>query len=430
MADVKAGSVYTEVRIELGKLQGDIQKASRMFEEMGAKSGKGIATKLQGGFADIQKQVSAVFKNVSNTGMGQFAKLAQGIGAVFKDLPIGKTITDTIAKVVPQGDGDFLNKISEGFTKITGGDFNQIKQTAVDMGGEYANLVNNVEGYYKELEKKEAVDTFQKNTQAAFGNINQLFSAVSGAVLASMQQETGNYISELEKRNEALQESLDEELQQRLFAAGLSDAQTQEQHEIELQNAIATGNQKLIYEKEQAAKRYAIEKDIADRKKALDDAMNEEKKQKEYELATTQWRMQLAQAFIAAAQAQLSIWAGVPKVDFGVSTFVLAGIAAGISGAQIAAIQAQKPQKFAEGGIVPGYSFSGDNILTRQNSGEMDLNMRQQKNLFNAIDEGNLGGKVTQITCVIELDGNVLAERVFEAGSSGNSFIRARGVVN
>jgi len=43
---------------------------------------------------------------------------------------------------------------------------------------------------------------------------------------------------------------------------------------------------------------------------------------------------------------------------------------------------------FADGGIVGGGSMYGDKVLARVNSGEMILNKRQQKNLFNIIDEG------------------------------------------
>lgn len=48
--------------------------------------------------------------------------------------------------------------------------------------------------------------------------------------------------------------------------------------------------------------------------------------------------------------------------------------------------------KFAGGGIVGGHSYSGDKLIARVNSGEMILNRRQQKNLFNAINNGDLGG--------------------------------------
>lgn len=83
----------------------------------------------------------------------------------------------------------------------------------------------------------------------------------------------------------------------------------------------------------------------------------------------------LASATAAGAQA------GFPAM-FG-------AIAAGV--ATVAAIFASLP-KFETGGIIPGGSFSGDNLLVRANAGEMILNRRQQTNLFNAISSGNLGG--------------------------------------
>jgi len=47
---------------------------------------------------------------------------------------------------------------------------------------------------------------------------------------------------------------------------------------------------------------------------------------------------------------------------------------------------------YAEGGIIGGTSYSGDKLIARVNSGEMVLNKRQQSNLFNAINSGNIGG--------------------------------------
>ena len=47
---------------------------------------------------------------------------------------------------------------------------------------------------------------------------------------------------------------------------------------------------------------------------------------------------------------------------------------------------------YASGGIIGGTSYSGDKLLARVNSGEMVLNKRQQTNLFNAINSGNIGG--------------------------------------
>ena len=52
--------------------------------------------------------------------------------------------------------------------------------------------------------------------------------------------------------------------------------------------------------------------------------------------------------------------------------------------------QIKSVSKFADGGIVGGSSRAGDHLMARVNSGEMILNDRQQRNLFNMIDEGRL----------------------------------------
>lgn len=57
---------------------------------------------------------------------------------------------------------------------------------------------------------------------------------------------------------------------------------------------------------------------------------------------------------------------------------------------------------YAEGGIVGGSSYHGDNIMTRLDSGEMVLNQRQQKNLFNLLDNG---GGVTGGSSRVEVTG-------------------------
>lgn len=77
-----------------------------------------------------------------------------------------------------------------------------------------------------------------------------------------------------------------------------------------------------------------------------------------------------------ATAKMLSAHAGIP----------FAGIAIGLAGvASIIAAMSSTP-KFATGGIVPGSSFAGDNVLARVNSGEMILNAGQQRNLFSILN--------------------------------------------
>lgn len=78
--------------------------------------------------------------------------------------------------------------------------------------------------------------------------------------------------------------------------------------------------------------------------------------------------------------------------------------AAGMAQTLALVAQIKNATKFATGGIVGGSSYSGDNIYARLNSGEMVLNNRQQRNLFNLLDTGLMPQKgVTnvQVTGVV-----------------------------
>ena len=82
----------------------------------------------------------------------------------------------------------------------------------------------------------------------------------------------------------------------------------------------------------------------------------------------------------------------------------IAFAAAGMAQTLALVAQIKNATKFATGGIVGGSSYSGDNIYARLNSGEMVLNNRQQRNLFNLLDTGLMPQKgVTnvQVTGVV-----------------------------
>lgn len=88
----------------------------------------------------------------------------------------------------------------------------------------------------------------------------------------------------------------------------------------------------------------------------------------------------------------LAVAAGVALVAL--SSFVKAKLSAGAEAGSSGGGEAPTAGKlssvpaFASGGIVPGSSYSGDNVMARVNSGEMVLNQGQQRNLFNALDSG------------------------------------------
>lgn len=70
----------------------------------------------------------------------------------------------------------------------------------------------------------------------------------------------------------------------------------------------------------------------------------------------------------------------------------------------IGSIKQATAGSFAQGGIIGGSSYYGDKLLANVNSGEMILNSRQQRNLFNLLDTGTMpqrGVTNVQVTGVI-----------------------------
>ncbi len=112
----------------------------------------------------------------------------------------------------------------------------------------------------------------------------------------------------------------------------------------------------------------------------------------------------------AAAIANATI-DGIKAVVSALSSFsypyniVVAAIVGAAVAAQIADIASTPAPSFAEGGIVPGSSFTGDKIQANVNSGEMILTMTDQANLLRQIRDGQGGRGHTVI-----IQGNVYAD--------------------
>lgn len=75
----------------------------------------------------------------------------------------------------------------------------------------------------------------------------------------------------------------------------------------------------------------------------------------------------------------------------------------------VAKINATRPS-FEQGGIVPGTSFTGDNVTANVNSGEMILNRQQQSQLYQMANGQGAGGggQTFQANVVVELDNEVV----------------------
>lgn len=104
----------------------------------------------------------------------------------------------------------------------------------------------------------------------------------------------------------------------------------------------------------------------------------------------------LAQAIVTMIQGYATATAQAATLGpWAWAAFGLTGLAQLMS--MIATVK-NAANSFAEGGIVGGTSYSGDRVPAFLNSGEMVLNRRQTRNLFNLIDSGrNYGGGVAEV---------------------------------
>ena len=105
----------------------------------------------------------------------------------------------------------------------------------------------------------------------------------------------------------------------------------------------------------------------------------------------------VATVALSFAQALTTAKSWVEWLAFGVT-----GLTTMIS--MISSIKQATAGSYAQGGIIGGSSYSGDRLLANVNSGEMILNSRQQRNLFNLLDTGTMpqrGGTNVQVTGVV-----------------------------
>lgn len=103
------------------------------------------------------------------------------------------------------------------------------------------------------------------------------------------------------------------------------------------------------------------------------------------------------QTLITAKTAEAGASAAASAAQIPFVGWVMAGAAVASVLASLAALP-----KFADGGIVSGNSFSGDNILARVNSGEMILNQGQQSNLFRMLNNGSESIRNGEVTFKIQ----------------------------
>ena len=316
------------------------------------------------------------------------------------------------------------------------------RQVIADIEKRYEILIQNIKDA-----ADDAVIDWAKVAAHSFRQLSAMVGAVGQLINTIVRNDTEYRLrllrEEHEERERLERESFERQLeiireryQAQLFYTGLTQAATQEQFSQELQNAIATGNHRLVFKAKQAKREFEIREQQRKAEEALEQKYeakrlerereyNQKKAELEYRAAITSWRIQIASTTASIAQGIAKALGSAPPP----ANAVLAGITAGLGAVQLAAVKMARPklQTFNTGGIVAGNPYRGDIIPIMAKGKEMVLTEQDQKSLFDQIRGGERSEPII-INTVIELDSQVIAEAVFEVGSSGNAFIRARGV--
>jgi len=190
--------------------------------------------------------------------------------------------------------------------------------------------------------------------------VNQTFNMVSQSITGILSGASALTDAIYQKRID----QLDAQMQAELEAAGVAEETSAEQAQREYDAAVATGDALDIEEKRRALVKAQIEEKYRKKKADL-----------EYKAALASWQFQVTSATLQIPLATMNaIASGFQAPWFMLPWFPLAmgTAAAAAAGLNLGAVIASKPQppKFAEGGIVPGTSFTGDKVPAWLNSGE------------------------------------------------------------
>jgi hypothetical protein len=323
---------------------------------------------------------------------------------------------------------------------------------------EYKELAAKTNEYYNLLQKdvkmkamtniaKDGISTITQISEMILSNSASLVSQEYDLIRESLDKEYELYRAAADKKYELLYAELEKEKQLRLFNAGAVKAENEAQAIAELQLAEATMNLTLIDEAKKNLERIRIEEEFAAEEKALKEqqkaeelALEEEYEKKradlEYQAQMIQWKYQLASA--AASVAQAVIMAAINTWPLPAVPMVAAATALGAVQMGTLMTNRPKPPAFAHGGVVPGNSYSGDNMLIRANSAERVLTDSQNEsferfvNLLNKLNNGgnqDETGTGMPVEINIYLSEHLIAKSTVDLINNRRYLIHARSVV-
>lgn len=309
--------------------------------------------------AELQKQL-ATDKTLTEESRTQLADLIKA-----KE----KALQEELTKIAEDAAKERIKKEAEQTRKSEMDILNLKKEVAKEGSREMLAL----QLQYLDSQKQQELEKYAEGSDARL-LIEEQFQQAKAELEAKYRTENaqavmdsmGEYMSQFTALNTAISDIQNAELEQY--------KQDQEEKKKALDKRLKAGE---ISEEQYAAEAQKLDEETAQKEKEL--ALQQAKRNK---------AMNIMQTVINTAAAIMKIWADVPKMDFGASTIALTAVAAALGAAQIAAIAAEPLPQFAEGGVVPGTSYTGDKVLARLNSGEGVLTQQGMQNLQDAANNG------------------------------------------
>lgn len=367
---------------ELSTLQHELKLTNEALDS--AEEGSAVEEKIKGNVAAIEKQIAAKKVQIS---VFQQADLADA-EIVDKEL---KRRENRNAKIL-----EFQNKIEAAKQK-------QLEQDAARREKE--------EAADKEAAAKQ-LETALEAQETKFDAIQELKAAQ--AELETEAEEEAKLGRDLEAQEEFLFLSQNLGKQNALRELNrISNIKSEEKRQAELKKLRAKA------QKEEEAGILSIRK--------FEDLSNKEKiAGQKATLATISTLSQSSNSALFAigkasslALAGINVAEGVTKAlaafppPYSFVAAAAVGAAGAVNIAKIASAKAPSAGSFQSGGIIEGASQTGDQLTANVNGGEAIFNRRQQQNLFNAVNDGSIGGSSASIMVNVEsLTGTLPQEQI------------------